>query len=230
VCVGNTGRSEEPTDCCTRLIKLENDGLPENDLALLEIENPPHMNVPEVEFASPLRHGARVILCWAFPMVIGKDGTLADIYSLLMPRACCRWIEAARFQCWAGSSGAPVWSSDLSAFVGLVVTELSHSGVSWCIPSRRLCEFHPNLLVRFRIPPEGRPIIHDYDEDDPNVQLFGTTSDNGERRLTANIKENAKSYTVSVVYECLPGSPAPRGQYVTFVTYPQFQTGARGCV
>src|SRR5439155_12186322 len=83
-----------------------------------------------------------------------------------------------------GFSGAPVWSPDLNAFVGLVVTELAGDNVSWCIPSRRLCEFLPELRVRFRIPQIDRPAIHDYLTDDPNKQLFGEMDDNGDRRLT----------------------------------------------
>src|SRR4051794_40313084 len=47
-----------------------------------------------------------------------------------------------------GFSGAPVWSPDIRAFVGMVVTEQKRNGISWCIPSRLLCDFYNELRVR----------------------------------------------------------------------------------
>ena len=83
----------------------------------------------------------------------------------------------------------------------MVVTELARNDVSWCIPSRRLCEFVPDLRVRFRIPPVDRPVIHDYSEDDPNVDLFGNVPHEGERQLSATVDEYKEYYAVTVTYE-----------------------------
>jgi hypothetical protein len=106
----------------------------------------------------------------------------------------------------------------------LVVAELTGEGVAWCIPSRLLCSFFPDLLVRFRIPSMDRPSINDYVEDDPNVPLFGSISNDGSRKLSATVEwdDDDKAYTVCVKYKCLKGSPRQRGCYVTFITYPGF--------
>jgi len=109
----------------------------------------------------------------------------------------------------------------VNAFVGLVVTELAKNGVSWCIPSRRICQFYPALRVRFRIPPGDRPVIHDYENDDPNAELFGKSWKQVNRNLTATIDEYDDYYDVRVRYECTGVSP--RGHWVTFVTYPDFR-------
>ena len=121
-----------------------------------------------------------------------------------------------------GFSGAPVWSAELGAFVGIVVTELEEKRVAWCIPSRLICKFFTNLPVRFRIPVSDRPEIHDYKNDDPNLQLFGAVSNNGIRRLSARVRwrPRKKMFRVDVVYKCLKSSPPARGKYVTFVTHP----------
>ena len=119
-----------------------------------------------------------------------------------------------------GYSGAPVWSADVSAFVGIVVTESANEGVSWCIPSRILCQFHGDLPVRFRIPPADRPLIHDYDTDDPNIALFGTVASFGTRRLTATVWNRSGGFRVELKYECV--GRAPRGRFVTIITYPDF--------
>ncbi len=127
-----------------------------------------------------------------------------------------------------GFSGAPVWSPDLGAFVGLVVTEQKAKGLSWCIPSRSLCDFYNDLKVKFRIHRNDRPEVHDYEEDDPNSWIFGGLSDDGFRRLTAKIRKNRDpdyddEFRADIFYECLPGSPPPRGKYVTFVTHSDFE-------
>ncbi|MEP7121582.1 MAG: serine protease [Byssovorax sp.] len=195
----------------------------EDDLALLVLKVDANLQVESVEFASPLRHAGKAYSVLGFPdgdtLAQGRNarGLLhaADAKGLVqMDRTGAQFVRG-------GFSGAPVWCSELDAFVGIVVTELSEESVSWCIPSRRLCHFFPALRVRFRVPPSDRPIIHDYEEDDPNVQLFGTLSDDGEHRLTATVVERAKYYVVEVAYECL-GGVEPRGHYVTFVTYPDF--------
>lgn len=124
----------------------------------------------------------------------------------------------------SGFSGAPVWCSDLGAFVGIVVTELRANGIAWCIPSSVLCEFHPGLPVRFRIPPSDRPRINDRSEDDPNMELFGPVSEAGGRRLSARVVSIGHGqYKAHLTYECLPGSPPPRGKYVTFVLHADYE-------
>jgi hypothetical protein len=66
-------------------------------------------------------------------------------------------------------------------------------------------------------------VIHDYDLDDPNKELFGIIDDNGQRRLWATVREHTDYYTVNVFYDCNQGSPPPRGRFVTFITYPDFE-------
>jgi hypothetical protein len=54
------------------------------------------------------------------------------------------------------------------------------------------------------------------------------TSDNGERRLTATVREandedpEPEGFVATAPYECLPGSSPPRGGYVTFITHPSY--------
>jgi hypothetical protein len=69
-------------------------------------------------------------------------------------------------------------------------------------------------------------VINDWDVDDPNVALFGTTSNDGMRSLTAEIRRTGRNYKVDLTYRILPSAPPPRGQLVTFVTYPDFKRGA----
>jgi Trypsin-like peptidase domain len=202
---------------------------PENDLALLEIVDAPSLSVKPVEFASPLRHGGKAYSVLGFP---GGDQQGRNATGFLHATDAIGLVQMDRggaLSVLGGFSGAPVWSSDVNAFVGLVVTELANDGVSWCIPSRLLSQFYPNLLVRFRVPLTDRPQIHDYRKDDPNGQIFGTVSDNGERRLTAKVawrkvKKTRNPFVVTAVYEVLAGAPEPCGNYVTFITYPDFRS------
>lgn len=180
------------------------------------------LEFPTVEFATPLRHGGKTFSVLGFP-----DGDAQGRHSTGFLHA----IDAAGLVqmdghspllVQPGFSGAPVWSPEVGAFVGLVVTELWHRRVAWCIPSRVLCSFFPELPVRFRVPPADRPQVHDRSEDDPNKQLFGTVSNDGSRCLSARVRWRKKrgDYLVRVRYQLAPGSAAPRGEYVTFVTYP----------
>ncbi|MCW5596610.1 MAG: trypsin-like peptidase domain-containing protein [Rhodocyclaceae bacterium] len=195
----------------------------QNDLALLLIRDTNALQLIEaVEFASPLRHGGKSYSVLGFPggnkqgrNVVGRLHAADTLGLVQMDRG-------GALSVLGGFSGSPVWSSDLNAFVGLVVTELAEENVSWCIPSRRLCEFFPELRVRFRVPPKDRPVIHDRYIDDPNKQLFGNAADNGQRRLHATIKKRKKHYVVKVNYECSKGV-RPRGHFVTFITYPDFK-------
>lgn len=204
--------------------ELRDEEFPERDLALLSLRVPREIElaVTPMEFVTPLRHSGKRFSVFGFPNDTDDQG-----------RNVTGWLHAAdakglvQMDCGGnlsvegGYSGAPVWSPDLDGFVGIVVSELHQWEISWCIPSRILCCFYSDLPVRFRIPPSDRPVIHDYWEDDPNVQLFGTVSADGKRKLTARVKERTNDYRVRLTYSCEPSDP-PRGQYVTFITYPDF--------
>lgn len=195
------------------------------DLALLEITEGPPLAVSPVEFASPLRHSGKRFSVLGFPHNDQQGRNVSGTLHAVDTRNLVQMDCASPLLVEGGFSGAPVWSPDLGAFVGLVVTALYPAGVAWCIPSRVLCRFYNDLLVRFRIPPEDRPIINDYDSDDPNASLFGTISDNGERRLTASITKRENNwFTVKARYESLQQSPPARGGFVTFITFPDFKS------
>ncbi len=208
----------------TKVMKVEDRDGSENDLALLEILNPlSFVSIQPVSFASPLRHGGKAYSVMGFPGSDQQGRNAAGLLHAANAKGLVQMDRGGALSVMGGFSGAPVWSSDLNAFIGLVVLELSKDHISWCIPSRRLCEFYPEFPVRFRIPPGDRPVIHDYELDDPNKELFGILDDNGHRRLTATVREHEDYYTVNVFYECTQGSPPPRGRFVTFITYPDFE-------
>jgi Trypsin-like peptidase domain len=194
------------------------------DLALLEIIDGTKLDIAPVEFASPLRHGGKTFSVLGFPHNDQQGRNVSGVLHAVDAKGLVQMDCASPLLVEGGFSGAPVWSVDLGAFVGLVVTALFPSGVAWCIPSRVLCRFYNRLLVRFRIPPGDRPVIHDYSNDDPNAVLFGTRSNNGERRLTAKIwqQKGQKLYKVIARYERLSHSQKQRGGFVTFITYPDF--------
>jgi hypothetical protein len=175
-------------------------------------------------WSSPAHCGTEVshIRCWAFRGGDSQGRNAVGRLHAADAKGLVQMDRGGALSVLGGFSGAPVWSSDLNAFVGLVVTELADANVSWCIPSRRLCEFYPELRVRFRIPPMDRPVIHDRHVDDPNKQLFGQLNDDGRRRLSAVVREHDEYYTVNVYYKCQQGSP-PRGHFVSFITYPDFE-------
>lgn len=199
---------------------LEN---PSKDLALLEIlDGETWLDVAPTEFASPLSHGGKRFSVLGFPdgNLQGQNarGSLAasDAFGLVqMDREGALPIRE-------GFSGAPVWSSDLSSFVGIVVTAITRVGVAWCIPSRLLCQFYPELYVLFRIPPSDRIQIHDYESDDPNVRLFGNASRKDGRELAAKIEERKDHYEGTLTYICRSKTIPPRGHYVTFILHSSF--------
>lgn len=198
-------------------------GGPRDDLASLEIiEARGLVVIPTVQFASPLRHGGKRFSVLGFPGGDPQGRNAIGRLHAADARGLVQMDRGGALSVLGGFSGAPVWSPDLAAFVGLVVTELANDGVAWCIPSSRLCEFLTDLPVRFRVPPEDRPVVNDWEEDDPNVQLFGISSDSGTRQLTAVVREYEKYYKVNVYYDCIPSDP-PTGRYVTFITYPDFE-------
>jgi hypothetical protein len=221
VLVSLVGVTERPT--VKTVISKVGDGKVENDLTLLRIEGESRLVVPQVEFASPLRHGGKHYSVLGFPNGDPQGRNAGGVLHAADAAGLVQMDRGGALSVLGGFSGAPVWSSDLGAFVGLVVTELAANDVAWCIPSRLLCNFYPELPVRFRIPPKDRPVIRDYWEDDPNVDLFGTTSDDGQRKLTATVTDQGKYYDVKVRYECRRDSTTqPQGHFVTFITYPDF--------
>jgi hypothetical protein len=201
------------------------EGGPLDDLALLRIPSQPGIHIRSiepVEFASPLRHAGKSYSVLGFPGGDQQGRNAVGRLHAADAKGLVQMDRGGALSVLGGFSGAPVWSSDLSAFVGLVVTELAREHVSWCIPSRRLCQFYPELRVRFRIPPCDRPVIHDKATDDPNARLFGRLDDNGRRRLHAVVREYDDHYTVHLYYECQRDHP-PRGHFVTFVTHPSLR-------
>jgi hypothetical protein len=221
VLVTLAGVTNQPT--VEARVKDMRHGAVSDDLALLEIQDEPELSVPEAIFASPLRHGGKTYSVLGFPGGEQQGRNASGVLQAADTSGLVQMDRGGALSVLGGFSGAPVWSSDLGAFVGIVVRELWNDDVSWCIPSRRLCEFYPGLGVRFRIPPADRPVIRDYSLDDPNIDLFGTISDNGERRLTAVVLERPDDYQVTVKYECLKGSAPPVGRFVTFITYPDYE-------
>jgi hypothetical protein len=202
---------------------------PENDLALLEIVEGPPLAIAPVEFASPLRHGGKSYSVLGFPNGDQQGRNASGLLHSADAIGLVQMDRGGALSVLRGFSGAPVWSADVNAFVGLVVTELANDSVSWCIPSRILCQFLPELRVRFRVPLPDRPEIHDYLTDDPNREIFGLISDDGERRLTATIRIRKKKktynpYVVKARCEQLARAAPLRGNFVTFVTYPDFRS------
>ena len=195
------------------------------DIALLALESDDakSLAIRPVEFATPLIHSGKQYSVMGFPAdrAYGLHATgqlsAADRNGLVQMDG-SRAIAVA-----PGFSGAPVWSPDLRAFVGLVVAGEDEESLAWCIPSRILCQFFPNLLVKFRIPPADRPVINDSEVDDPNASLFGEISNNGRRRLTARAERGRRKGKVFVKYECIDSNHPPRGGFVTFITYPDFK-------
>lgn len=199
----------------------------ENDLALLELTRA--IDVTPAEFATPLRHGGKNYSVLGFPDEDPQGKNASGRLHAMNANGLVQMDGNSSLFVRGGYSGAPVWSSEVGGIVGIVATELFDSRVAWCIPSRRLSLFHRSLLVRFCIPEPDRPVIHDYWEDDPNVQLFGERSRRGGRILTATIEQEQEKdggmrrFCVKATYRRLRGSPPPRGGYVTFVTYPDFK-------
>jgi hypothetical protein len=217
--IGVTGNPS----CVGKVIDFPSGKGPENDLCLLEIEQlEGRLRIEPVEFITTLRHGQKSfsVLGFRTPDPLGRNAVgrlhAADARGLIQ-MDCEGALPVS-----GGYSGAPVWSSDLGAFIGLVRSEISEESVAWCIPSNLIARFYSRLIVRFCIPLADRPLIHDYREDDPNVQLFGRVSRNDTRRLRAKVRKARGQYRVDLEYHVLDGNETCRGRYVTFVTHPSF--------
>ncbi len=157
-----------------------------DDMALLSLDG--NLDIPAAEFATPLRHGGKTYSALGFPDGDSQGRNASGILHAANADGLVQMDGNSALFVRGGFSGAPVWSPDLRAFVGMVVSELYDDGVAWCIPSQLMCRFYPDLLVRFRVPEADRPVVNDYWHDDPNVQIFGIVSENGQRRLTAQSK------------------------------------------
>lgn len=185
-------------------------------MALLEVaKSVLRPEVPPAEFASPLKYEGQEFMVVTFPPNLGRGITDGGQFQSETSNGTIR-MGPYKFQD-GGFGGSPIFSPELDAFVGLV------SGLDAlnCIPSAYLSGFYPELAVKFRVPQSQKPQIKNVSVDDPNVQLFGTTSDNHDRRLSATMEKRADGLTsVKLTYEILPGSPPPRGRFVTFITYP----------
>lgn len=220
------GRDEHPT-YHARVTRVAIGADDANDLALLALDIPKNVNtnIPDAEFAIPLRHGGKSFSALGFPDGDDQGQQAGGFLRSVDATDLVQMDGNTPLLVKGGFSGAPVWSPEVGAFVGLVVTEVSGDGVAWCIPSNAISKFWPELSVRFRVPAVDRPQIHDYGEDDPNIQLFGMVSNDGRRELTARVAKNNKkdletTYFAELTYRCLPNSPAPTGRIVTFITHP----------
>lgn len=212
-----------PVETSASVIKIHpdrQDHLPQNDLILLKLGQ--EYDLPDVQFATPLRHSGKRYSVLGFPDgdLQGRNasGRLHGINAsglVQMDGNSSLFVKG-------GFSGAPVWSSDLKAFVGIVVSELNDMRVAWCIPSSILCKFVPELKVRFRISKVDRPTINDREVDDPNIDLFGTCNNHNGCSLTASVKGSNGSFKVKATYTC--NRKDPKGRSVTFITYPDFES------
>jgi Trypsin-like peptidase domain len=209
--------------CLGEVVHFSDEEGPENDLCLLKIKDLPGvLMITPVEFIAPLRHGRKSFSVLGFPDSDPQGRNSIGILQAADAKGLVQMESEGALLVKGGFSGAPVWSPDLGGFVGVVVTELNEQKVAWCIPSRTIAAFNPELRVRFRIPESDRPRIHDYGEDDPNLLLFGPVSENATRRLTARIRTAGSHFRVDLKYETLDRNRTIRGGYVTFVMHPSF--------
>ncbi|MBE7496855.1 MAG: hypothetical protein HS117_18085 [Verrucomicrobiaceae bacterium] len=170
------------------------------------------------EFATPLILENKMFVVQTFSP--DQPNGVADTCGWKGKRPGGRW-QLTGYHADRAYMGAPVWSPDLGAFVGLV----DDRDPTLCITSARICEVFPDIGVISRIPEADRPKIKNYSVDDPNAEMFGNVSDNGRRRLTATLVERHPDgfSRVRMKYEVLPNSPAPAGRFVTFLTYPDMK-------
>ena len=210
---------EERPPLQMRLIRCANGDSPADGLVLLESLEPLPSILTPAEFATMPNFTGKKFSAFAFPPQLPDGDTVSGrILGIELNGDLLRHDSSSlgRFD---GCSGSPMWSPELRAFVGL----MSGTDRRIALSASLLCKFYPELGVKFKIPKSDIPVIKDYDKDDPNVELFGRVPDNGERRLTATLEKKSDYYIVRATYECLPDSPPPRGRYVTFVTYPDFE-------
>lgn len=199
---------------------------PQNDLAMLQIGAGPVLQIPAARFASPLRHAGKPFSMTGFPAADLRGRNVAGLLRAEDGRGLVELHGDGAAAASGGFSGAPLWCRDVGAFVGIAVLGQPDDALAWCIPSRRLAEFAGDLPVRFRVPAGDRPAPGA--GDDPNAGLFGEVSNDGDRQLLAAVhhRRGKRHYEVSLRYQCLPGSAAPRGRFVTFITHPDGPGGS----
>lgn len=197
-----------------------------SDIAVLRLEEhaSARLAIAPVRFAAPMTHAGKRFGVLGFPGGINYGRTGRHAAGLLRGADAEGLVQMDGDHIIAvepGYSGAPVWCADVQAFVGIVVAAEKDAGLSWLVPARLLAACCPGLEVRFRVPKPDRPEIHDWELDDPNIDLFGTSSESAGRCLTATITKQKRYFTVRVRYQHRGGAPA-RGGSVTFITYPDF--------
>jgi S1-C subfamily serine protease len=195
---------------------------PSDDLALLRIKEADSLDIPDVEFAAPLRHSGKQFSALGFPASVEQGRNATGLLEAADALGLVQMENQSKLLVQGGFSGAPVWCPDVSAFIGIVVSEAVKHEIAWCIPSSILSRFFPALPVRFRIPPSDRPPIFDYSDDDPNVQIFGQALSDAGRALKVTVKKSGESFKVSLAVEPSDGAKPLRGKYVTFITHPSF--------
>jgi hypothetical protein len=192
------------------------------DLALLETSGsmlPP--GAGKARFATPLRYNDRQFAVLGFSDGAGEGLPVEGSFVGPEDRDGLVLMPGEKIRNKGGFHGTPVWSPELEAFVGLVTSSPRSTDAAACISSRALCSFYSRLLVQFRIPSSDKPVIKDYNVDDPNVDLFGTEAEKNGRRLTATVEDDGeRGFAVKMKYEILQGAQTPRGLFVTFITYP----------
>jgi hypothetical protein len=202
----------------TKLIRLATGQSPADDLVLLESLEPlPRILVP-AEFATMRSFTGKKISAIGFPDEYQNGTTAPGRFSGIELNGDLLRLESDVIEKLGGFGGTPLWSPNLRAFVGLV----SGTDRRIALSASLLCKFYPELGVQFKIPQSDIPKINDYDVDDPNVELFGRSSESNGCRLTATMEKRADYFEVKATYECRRDSP-PRGRFVTFITYPDFE-------
>ena len=203
------------------IIRVANESAPMRNLVLLSGSLALNPNQQSASFATPLRFDGKSFVTFGHtrsPDGAVRSGLITGYF--IGDERKNGVVDMAISDNQGVLGGAPVWSDELDAFVGLVALTPKGPADGYCITSQALCEFFPELPVRFRIPKKDRPKIKDFDVDDPNVELFGTDSEKNGRRLTATVEKQDKHYVVRMKYEVDKGAPLAKGRFVTFITYP----------
>jgi hypothetical protein len=217
---------EPPIEVAGRLEDWSREDGPANDLALVRFDLPGGrlLQIAEASFATPFRHADKRFSVVGFPEY-NDDGYYASgVMHGPNVSGLVQLDSSGQIKIQGGYSGAPVWCPEVRAYIGIVCSGLPGERVAWCIPSRLVARFHPELRVRLRVVRADRPDIHDARDDDPNRELFGTASESSRARLSVTKITRARGgHRVYVRYECLPdGTAPPRGRCVTFITHPRF--------
>src|SRR4029077_8903791 len=93
-----------------------------NDLALLRLSR--NIGVPFAEFATPLRHDGKRYSALGFPDADVQGRNASGVLHAANADGLVQMDGNSALFVKGGFSGAPVWSKNLNAFVGIVVREL----------------------------------------------------------------------------------------------------------